>query len=343
MKKHLSGIETLGAIMAVSIALLLPCLVAAEDTVPVNVHTVVRAESDVAFKNDYDMAGFGTWRHLRGPVVLDEQEVIRMNRDTIYSSALLDLSKPAFVTLPEGDGRYMSLQVVSQDHYTYAVSRPGRHEINQDEVGTRYAGLIVRTFIDAGDPEDIAAANRMQDALTIEGGGDGPLDIPNWNVEQMLVARGALNTLGKLGISTSRAFGTREEVDPIDHLVLAASGWGGLPEKYAYYILASVANTDGTPHTVTVKDVPVDAFWSVTVYNADGFIAENDLGVYSYNNISAKPNKDGSFTIHFGGCEDGRINCLPITDGWNYAIRMYEPRPEILDGSWKFPEIVPVP
>jgi hypothetical protein len=44
-------------------------------------------------------------------------------------------------------------------------------------------------------------------------------------------------------------------------------------------------------------------------------------------------------TVHFGGCADGRPNCLPITDGWNYTVRLYRPRPEVLDGSWTFPAI----
>jgi hypothetical protein len=87
--------------------------------------------------------------------------------------------------------------------------------------------------------------------------------------------------------------------------------------------------------------VPVDAFWSVTIYNADGYLEANDLGVNSYNDFSAKPNEDGSVTLHFGGCGDGRINCIPISPGWNYAIRMYQPREEILDGSWTFPSPEP--
>jgi len=47
---------------------------------------------------------------------------------------------------------------------------------------------------------------------------------------------------------------------------------------------------------------------------------------------------DGSVVIQFGG-RDGQIaNCLPTMPGWNYIVRLYRPRPEILDGTWKFPE-----
>jgi hypothetical protein len=54
--------------------------------------------------------------------------------------------------------------------------------------------------------------------------------------------------------------------------------------------------------------------------------------------VTADPNADGSYTIHFGGCDDWPINCIPITAGWNYTVRMYQPRQEILDGSWTFPQ-----
>ena len=81
---------------------------------------------------------------------------------------------------------------------------------------------------------------------------------------------------------------------------------------------------------------------SITVYNADGFLEANELNRNSYNNVTARKNDDGSITIHFGGCDDGRINCIPITPGWSYLIRMYEPSEEILNGSWTFPSIEPV-
>ena len=104
----------------------------------------------------------------------------------------------------------------------------------------------------------------------------------------------------------------------MDHLVGTAAGWGGLPEKAASYVLGSVGANDGdTPYRLTVEDVPVDAFWSVTVYNADGYLEANELGVNSYNDVTAETNDDGSYTLHFGGCEDGRVNCIPVTPGWN--------------------------
>ena len=88
--------------------------------------------------------------------------------------------------------------------------------------------------------------------------------------------------------------------------------------------------------------MPVDGFWSISVYNAKGYYEPNPLNGYTLNNITAKQSDDGAVTIQFGGC-DGKIpNCLPIMPGWNYMVRLYRPRPEILNGSWKFPEAQPV-
>ena len=306
----------------------------------VNVDNFVRAESDTAIKKIYDIVGLGAWFHFRAPTPIDDQKVIRMNRDTLYSTVVLDLSEPATMIMPETNGRYQSLQVINQDHYSFAMIKPGRYELTQENVGTRYAYVIIRTFYDANDPEDIKTTNALQDALKVEGG-SGPLDIPDWNIEQMMTVRDALNTIAKLGASNVGAFGTKEEVNPINHLIFTAAGWGGLPNKNTIAELGTVEKNDGTPHVLNVpKDVPVRAFWSVIVYDANGFIPENDLGIYSYNNVTAQANADGSITIHFGG-DASQINYLPISDGWNYGIRMYEPGEEILDGSWTFPKIVP--
>jgi len=82
------------------------------------------------------------------------------------------------------------------------------------------------------------------------------------------------------------------------------------------------------------------------VYNEKGFFEKNELGVYSINNLTAKKETDGSVIIQFGGCDGNpdsyRDNCLPITKGWNYTVRLYRPRPEIINGKWQFPEAQPI-
>lgn len=315
-----------------------------KEPVSVTVANFVRAESDQMIRANMEAfgVGFGEFAHLRAPTTPDNQPVIRMNQDTLYSGTVLDLSEPVTIKLPEIGGRYMSMHVVNQDHYCFVEAKPGTYELTEDEVGTRFALVTVRTFYDAGDPDDLAEAHAAQDKIEMSGGGDGPLEAPNWDTDQLAMARKALSDLATLGFDSTYAFGSKEEIRPIDHLVAAAAGWGGLPRTAAYYVMGSVEKNDGTtPHEVTVRDVPVDAFWSITVYNADGYLEANDLGRNSLNNSSAEPNEDGSYTIRFGGDPKGD-NYLPITKGWNYAIRMYQPRKEILDGTWTFPSIEPV-
>ena len=130
-------------------------------------------------------------------------------------------------------------------------------------------------------------------------------------------------------------------MDQVRHLLATAWGWGGLPVEDAFYENVE-PNLPAKQYQITVKDVPVDAFWSITVYNKDGFLEKNELDVYSFNNITAKSNDDGSITIHFGGCEKDLINCIPIMEGWNYTVRMYRPREEILKGQYYFPKPEPV-
>lgn len=308
---------------------------------PVTLDTFVRAETDAAIKLVYERVGLGKFMHVRAPTSIEDQPVIRMNRDTLYSTVVLDLDTPATITLPDVGGRYMGLLVISQDHYMTAHSGPGTHELTKETVGSRYAYLIVRTFVDANDPDDVAKANLAQDSIKLKGGGGSSLDLPDWNHEHLVEIRQLLNKLSAYGVDAARAYGAKSDVDPVHYLVGAASGWGGLPAKEASYEFGFVEKNDGTPYTVTVRNVPVDEFWSITVYNAQGYIEKNELGIYSFNNITAKPNDDGSFTINFGKCEDGRINCLPISEGWNYAVRLYKPRQEILDGAWTFPKAEP--
>mgnify|MGYP001823779057 FL=1 len=325
------------------LVLCMPTLAFAED---ITLDNLVRAETDHMIRQNIEAFGLevGQIVHQRETVDLANQPVIRMNVDTIYSSLVLDLSEPAEVTLPEIDGRYQSMHVMSQEHYMFVEAKPGTYRLTEEEVGTRFAALAFRTFIDPNDPDDVQAAHAAQDGIVVSGGSSGPFEAPDWNTEQLAVARKALNDLAaEVSFDSARAFGRKGEVDPVHFLVGGIAGWAGLPARGAIYLIDAVDQNDGrTPYAVTAQDVPVDAFWSITVYNDDGYMEPNDMGRNNYNNVTAEPNDDGSITIHMGACDDGRVNCIPITPGWSYAVRLYQPREEILDGSWSFPEFEPV-
>ncbi|REJ96981.1 MAG: DUF1254 domain-containing protein [Planctomycetota bacterium] len=312
---------------------------------PVNVLNYTRAETDMQFKSYAAKAGgVGKFLHLREPYSVEDQTTIRGNRDTLYSVGVYDLVSPVTIVMPDSQGRFQSLLVIDQDEYNPVLKNgSGEVTLSIDSVGTRYAMVLVRTFADPSDAEDMQQAYALQDAIQIKQASSGTLELPDWDEKSLVETRQQLNQMAMKMKDFSEAFGRRGEVDPVEHLIGSAAGWGGNPKRGAMYFSYTPAENDGeTAYTLTMpKDVPVEAFWSVTVYNKDGFFTPNDLNAYSYNSVTAKRNKDGSVTIHFGG-EPKSTNYLPITDGWNYVVRCYLPGWQIIEGNWTPPEPQPV-
>jgi hypothetical protein len=314
-------------------------------TVPVTVDNFARAESDLYFGGILkDSGAIGRFLHRREPARIDNQTVIRLNRDTLYSSAVFDLDAgPVTVTLPDAGKRFMSMQVINEDHYVpEVVYGKGDYTLTKDKVGTRYVAVAIRTLVDPVDPKDLEQVHALQDAIKVSQEAAGKFETPSWDQASQKKVRDALLVLGSTIPDFKGAFGTKAEVDPIRHLIGTAAAWGGNPDKDATYLNITPAKNDGTTvYTLTVKDVPVEAFWSVSLYNAEGYYEKNPYDAYSINSITGKKSADGSIAIQFGGC-DGKIsNCLPIMKGWNYTVRLYRPHPEILSGQWKFPEPQP--
>ncbi|HEV7309320.1 DUF1254 domain-containing protein [Ensifer sp.] len=322
-----------------------PLTATAADPVTVGVDNFVRAESDMYAASMVKDGAFGKFLHRREPASIDNQTVIRLNRDTLYSSAVFDLDAgPVTITLPDAGKRFMSMQVINEDHYVpEVVYDAGETTLTREKVGTRYVVVGIRTLVDPADKKDIAEVHALQDAIKVSQKDAGKFEVPAWDPASQKKVREALLALGATMPDFKKAFGTREEVDPIRHLIGTATGWGGNPDKDATYLNVTPANNDGkTVYRLTVKDVPVDAFWSVSVYDAQGFYEKNPYDAYAINNITARKGDDGSVSIQFGGCDGKIANCLPVVDGWNYTVRLYRPRKEILDGSWHFPEPQPV-
>jgi len=311
----------------------------ADEIVTVTVDNFVKAETARMFDGIlFTAGGVNKWAHNREPVALDEQNVIRMNRDTLYSGAIVDITEGATVTLPDAGGRYMSLMVLNDGHYINAIFHDeGSYDLTVDQFGSDHVGLVVRLFVDPDDPKDLAKVFALQDAFVVEAASAKPYEHPFYDEASRKKTFEPILELAA-GVSDARGmFGKADEVDPIRHMCGTAAGWGGLPEHEAYY------TADGEPrkvghYTMTVKDVPFDGFWSLSIYNRDGFFEENEYDSYSANDVTAVPDEDGTVTLNLSPDGDGLANHIYIMDGWNYIFRIYRPREAVLDGTWTAPE-----
>src|SRR5712671_5129726 len=294
-------------------------LAPAGNAVAVTADNFNRAETDMYFGKRVVKGGrIGNLSHSR-ELYLTDSPVVRPNRDTLYSGAVFDYDAgPVTITLPVAGNRYT---------------------MTRKEMGTRYGSLVIRILANPQDQEDMKQVHALQDAITVEQKSSGNYDAPNFDPVSQKTVRDALLVLGTTILDNKRMFGDRSEVDPVRHLIGSAMLWGGLPEKDALYLNITPANNDGAAvYKLNVQDVPVDGFWSITVYNDKGYLEPNQYNAYSLNNITAKKNADGSVAVQFGGCDGTIPNCLPTMPGWNYMVRLYRPRAEALNDTWKFPE-----
>jgi hypothetical protein len=260
-----------------------------------------------------------------------------MNRDTLYSFAVVDISKGATVTMPDADDRYMSLMVINNDGYINDVYYGGgTYPLTMEEYGTPFVGLAVRTLVNADDEADLKAVHDLQDQLKIAAAAATAFDAPDYNRASYEATLKPLLELAKGLSGTAKMFGAKDNVNPVHFLIGSAYGWGGLPRKDAVYVNVQPGLPVGV-YELTVEDVPVEGFWSISLYNKDGYFQKNDLNAYNVNSVMATKNDDGAYVVRFGGCSESTPNCLPIMDGWNYIVRLYRPEQAILDGSWTFP------
>lgn len=307
----------------------------------VNSDNFVRAETDRMFGDiQRDAGGVNRLKHNRVPAPVDQQTVIRMNRDTLYSFAIVNLRSGATLTLPDAAGRYMSAMVVNNDHLIPAIYHDaGNYALTESAVGSQFAMIGVRTLVDPNDAADVAEVCALQDRIVITAGASAEFDQPDYDVASLDKTRDALLSLASGLKSFDHMFGTRDQIDPVRHLIGTAAGWGGLPTTEAAYVGVQ-PDVDGDS-ALTLKDVPVEAFWSISVYNEQGYFEPNDYGVYTINSVTATPNPDGSHTVRFVTGEPTEPNSIPVPPKWNYLVRFYRPRASFFNGSWQLPKSVP--
>jgi hypothetical protein len=197
-----------------------------------------------------------------------------MNRDTLYSMGVVDTSAGARITVPDGaPERYVSVYLADNDHYVPGVIyEPGVHALPED---TRYLAVGVRIQVfDPQDEQEIVGINALQDRFAVEAGSADPLPEYAWDG----------SSLSELRTRYERQFariqrypddwqGPRGTVNERTRHLAAAGAWGLFPNQHATYINYSSAGLPPSDCHVGTYQVPEnDAFWSITVYGADGYM-----------------------------------------------------------------------
>lgn len=331
----------IAAVCAVSIA---SVTVHAQTNEPLIVtpETYIRAETDRQFGEIVKMAGgVNRFYHFRSPTPLDKQNVVRMNRDTLYSMGVVDTSKGATITVPElPKGRYASVYLVDNDHYCpFVIYTAGTHELPKD---TKYLALGIRIQVfNPKDPDEINLINELQDQFVIKANSADPLPEFKWDLQSLKTWTALYEKDSAQFDSWKGMQGPRGKVDEKTRHIAAAAAWGLFPEWDATYLNYSGGHDPMVCYKATYKVPENNAFWSITVYGNDGFMkSENNI----VNSSNVKLNADGTFTVYFGSKEAcGDVpNRLDVTEGWNFLMRVYRPGASVLDETYEMPKVEPI-
>jgi len=187
-------------------------------------------------------------------------------------------------------------------------------------------------------PYSFAGLDRraLQDRIVLDAGSAEPFVKPDWDITSLQALTTTYAEEAKALTSYKGLMGPRGKVDEARRHLVAAAGWGLNPDEDATYLNYSGAHDPAKGYKATYAVPENHAFWSITVYGADGYMKADTVIV---NSSTATFNKDGTFTVYFGSkalCGDvpNRLDVSPV---WNFVMRIYRPGPSVLDGSYKLP------
>ena len=324
---------------------------------------------------DGDPAKLNDWVLGAEPrlVKAGQDRVVRMNNDTFYKMAFVYLQEqPVYLSAETPDeSRFVSFQLMDDRNANYRnIIFPNgeftlyRGELPADvrgeaiEVPSELSVVIVRVEVkDPGDAEDLAAAASIFRTITIEGpaaiefpeidllGGfsEAVVDEANHRMDQVFKKVPFRKAVVGPGMIPG------EHVPYLNHAAGTRGGWGGPGTEHSSYETINVGRNqqplvgaNGT-YKVRTEAPPVDAFWSLTVYDSErgGFLHPNKHDRYHINNTMAAANEDGTYTFLFKqDCGEDDVNCLEVPAGrFDIAARYYLPSKAIQSGDWVLPPL----
>ncbi|WP_261905455.1 DUF1254 domain-containing protein [Vibrio fortis] len=288
------------------------------------------AESDWNFLKVLEDVPVNTWIH-DAPVSMENQTVIRSNRDVAYSLAVVDVSKGAVFNVPaENNDYFQIIHIIDENHMTHKVVRRGEtvRITPEDLTGGNHVYLLARTR-DMGDVEDLKRRQNLMQFIT---NSSQPYEAKGFKEEDVIKYREKLIASAMKGspILAVKGFGSDwADIDFHHFNMVSAYGWGGLKSDIAQYLDA--AKLKGESPECSEWRIPtpdlneaLGGYWSLTTYGGDGWIAKDNFYI---GNDRMKDNGDGTTSL-FVNCSDHpeyAKHSVDVVDGWAGLVRFYEP------------------
>ena len=301
-----------------------------------------------------------------------EDKVVRTNNDTFYEGAFVSLAEGPVILRSKNPSttRFVSFQLMDDRNVNYRNvihpdgaytlwhgEKPARIEGEAIEVPSEISFVLVRVEVkDKEEPIDIQQATQVFNGIEISG--PTLTKVPELDLLSGFddaVEKEAHRRMDETFQQTAfreLVAGKGDVPEKVSYLRLAAGtkgGWGGPVTSHSSYEMAFF-DEDGEkligrngPYTLTTEEPPVDAFWSLTIYDTErgGFLHPNKDDRYHINNTNAVKNDDGTVTFLFKqSCASGDQNCLEVPAGeFDVSARYYLPREAIQTGAWTLPKI----
>lgn len=295
---------------------------------PVTEENFTIVEAEVNFLKWKNKDAMNKLFHLSQLTPAGPMPTVRMNRDTLYSAALVDASNGFEVHMPD-QGIFTSVLVIDQKGYSQDyIWKAGSHKITIDKTNGNFVWVLFRIGLEEG----IDKARDAQKTVAITGMGSKVWNPKKFdkNEYQKLhdqYMNEAINSgmFLQYGSDASR-------IDMKAKRLSDAAGWGGMDFGINNYQISKNMDS-GTCYSTTFEDPKAEEFWSFTMYDADGWLLPLDEKSI-LNSRDAIPNKDGTYTVRFN-CGQGAINNLNTNEKiFGFAWRVYGSSYKVRAGRW---------
>ncbi|MEP4076329.1 DUF1214 domain-containing protein [Haloferula sp.] len=305
----------------------------------------IRAESLHFMKGMAGREGINNFYHFTSLAKAEDKWVVSPNNDVIYSMAIVDASKGFTLTLPDTGDRFITGQIVTEEHMSHHLVGGGVYKFTGEEFNGSHVAIGVRVGTDASADDVALIVDTLQPQMLVDSNSAG--EVSSYDEETLLKVRSALmveynklpNTFGQMTDDVKKV------KDWEKFTYCSAGAWGLAEDKYAMYLPYNLKGAKkDVCYTATYPQPKVDQFWSITAYNNEKYLMSNDDNIINTGN--AILNDDGTFTVHFGPASykdrEGVKNFILTTeDNWGFLMRAYEPDVKAFE-AYDIPEIKPV-